>query len=199
MNWKPILCLLFLVGCGGAISGTTSGGGALSDPDGAGSTGGEVSETEVTSESAPTPETLRALAHGDHSVIRRSHGVRIAEYGTDPGGESPFSNEEGVVERAQLLCNEALDAWLASLAEEWDYRMEDEYTAPTCSGDVCEFQFMGEYDRAPQLTFIRVEGALVLHSVVAVERGAVGPEFIETGERFTANAIAEMADQRCAP
>lgn len=201
MNLKPILCLVLVAGvagCGGGAS-STSAPGEGSEGDSTESTGGETTQAEVAPDPPPTPETLRALMQGDHSVIRPEHGVRIAEYGSDPGGESPFANADGVIERAELLCGEALDEWLASLPGEWDYRLDDEYMAPSCDGDVCRFEFMGEYDRAPEVTFIRVGGALVLHSVVAIEGGAVGEEFIAAGERFTANAIAEMADARCQP
>ncbi|MCA9603708.1 MAG: hypothetical protein KC417_16870 [Myxococcales bacterium] len=135
-------------------------------------------------------------------AIDAKKGIVYVEYRTDPTGEDPEADANGVIKKGVHLCGAGMTFTLAVLKNDLKWRYDNAAQfglgdVVTCTGkdnrDTCSHDAALEYDVTGDYTFEDNK----LRYVVRIEGATISEEFLQRGKVYALQRIAALKDKTC--
>jgi hypothetical protein len=135
-------------------------------------------------------------------AIDAKKGVIYIEYRTDPSGEDPNADANGIIKKGVHLCGNGLAFTLAVLKNDlkWRYDNADLFglgDVITCKSqdkrDTCSHGAVAEFDVTGDYTFENDK----LRYIVRIEGGTISEEFRQEGRIYGLQKIAALMNKTC--
>lgn len=135
-------------------------------------------------------------------VLDQKKGLIYVEYRTDPTGEDPAADANGVIKKGVHLCGAPLAFTMAVLKNDlqWRYDNADLFDlgdVVTCTGkdnrDTCSHGAVAEFDVTGDYTFESGK----LRYIVRIEGATVAESFRQAGREYALKVIAANINKTC--
>lgn len=135
-------------------------------------------------------------------AIDAKKGVIYVEYRTDPSGEDPAADANGIIKKGVHLCGNGLAFTLAVLKNDLKWRYDNAALfglgdVITCTShdklDTCSHGTVGEFDVTGDYTFESDK----LRYIVRIEGATISEEFRQQGRVYALQKIAALKAKTC--